>query len=246
MAGVFAADTQTPLATADPGTDHKLPAPGMLSYGAITATGALAGTTGHDTLLLTGDRDRQMNGNESTRITQDRTHTVSGNQQKQIAGNKNENVVGNFAQQTIGNLHRTIVGATNDLFTAVHTIAHKAEQKLQEPVAYLHQVAEHYSIEEEKNDRFGAYQLMAGNVINIIGVNCDFKGAQTALIGVAAEKAGASWSEHLAKIHDAAVDQRFEALDSKVGAIQPVVHVSMFHEVAITQKILVIGINQFM
>ncbi|MGI4756639.1 MAG: hypothetical protein ACRYGF_07305, partial [Janthinobacterium lividum] len=91
-----------------------------------------------------------------------------------------------------------------------------------------------------------AYQLMAGNVINIIGVNCDFKGAQTALIGAAAEKSGATWSEHLAKIHDAAVDQRFEALNSKIGAIQPVVHVAMFHEVAITQKILVIGINQFM
>ena len=66
------------------------------------------------------------------------------------------------------------------------------------------------------------------------------------MLGVAAEKAGASWSEHLAKIHDAALDTRFEAVDSKIGAIQPVVHVAMFHEVAITQKILVIGVNQFM
>ncbi len=242
---VFSADVQTPLATPDPKTDYKLPTPGQLLYSAITAVSALASTIGHDTLLLTGDRDRQMNGNESTRITQDRTHTVSGNQQKQIAGNKNENVVGNFAQQTIGNLHRTIIGATNDLHTAKHTIAHKADQLIQEPVNYMHDVATHFMKNQEHHDEYQFLQLYAGNAINVIGMNNDFKGAQTALIGAAAEKAGASWSEHLAKLHDAAVDQRFEALDSKIGAIQPVVHVAMFHEVAITQKIIVIGVNQF-
>lgn len=242
---VFSGDVQTPLATADPKTDYKLPTPGQLSYGAITATGALAGTTGHDTLLLTGDRDRQMNGNESTRITQDRTHTVSGNQQKQIAGNKNENVVGNFAQQTIGNLHRTIVGATNDLFTAEHTIAHKANQMLQEPVEYMHDVKSHFVKNQEHHDEYQFLQVYAGNAINVIGVNNDFKGAQTALIVGAAEKAAASWSEHLAKIHEAALDHRMEALDSKIGAIQPVVHVAMFHETTITQKIIVVGLNQW-
>lgn len=241
---VFAADVQTPLAVPDPQTDYKLPTPGMLSYGAITGTGALAGTTGHDTLLLTGDRDRQMNGNESTRITEDRTHTVSGNQQKQIAGNKNENVIGNFAQQTIGNLHRTIVGATNDLHNGVHTLAHKANQLIQEPVNYMHNIVNTFVNGEEKADNFKMYQLTSRTVINVIGNNHDFKVLQTAAIGGAVEKAGLSWSEHLAKVHDAAVDQRFEAMDSKIGAIQPVVHVAMFHEVAITQKILVIGVNQ--
>ena len=243
---VFSGDVQTPLAVPDPKSDYKMPVPGQLNYGGITGTGALAGTTGHDTLLLTGDRDRQMNGNESTRISQNRSHTVSGNQQKQIAGNKVEDVVGNFAQQTIGNLHRTIVGATNDLYTAAHTIAHKANQMLQEPVTYMHDILEHYQIETEKWDRFIAYQLSALSMTNMAGVNIDLKGTQLALIGASAEHTFASWSEHLAKIADAAVDQRFEALDSKIGAIQPVVHVAMFHEVAITQKILVIGVNQFM
>ena len=243
---VFASDVQTALAVPDPKTDYKMPVPGQLSYGGITGAGALAGTTGHDTLLLTGDRDRQMNGNESTRISLNRSHTVTGNQQKQIVGNKNENIVGNFIHQTIGNLHRTIVGATNDLFTEAHTIAHKANQMIQEPVTYMHDVQTMFMKNTEHHDEFQKYQLFAGWVANIIGVNTDFKGVQTALIGAQAEKAGVSYAEHLAKIHDAAVDQRFEAVDSKIGAIQPVVHVAMFHEVAITQKILVIGVNQFM
>lgn len=244
---IFSGDVQTPLAVPDPLSDYKMPVPGQLSYSAITGVGALAGTTGHDTLLLTGDRDRQMNGNESTRISQDRTHTIQGNQQKQIVGNKNEGVVGNFAQQTIGNLHRTIVGATNDLHTGVHTLAHKANQLIQEPVDYMHNIMNTFVNGEEKADNFKMYQLTSRTVINVIGNNHDFKGIQTAAIGAAAEVCiGPSWAEHTVKVKEAAIDQRFEAMDSKIGAIQPVVHVAMFHEVAITQKIIVIGVNQFM
>lgn len=244
--GVFNADVQTPRVTSDPGTDHILPPAGSLSYGAITSNSALAGTNGVDTLLVSGDRDRQMNGNESTRITQNRTHTIGGNQQKKIVGNKVENVISNFTQTTIGNLHRSIIGATNDLYTAAHTVAHKANQMLQEPVSYFHDVAEHFVKTREHHDEFQEYQLYAASAINVIGMNNDFKLLQTALIAGAAEKAALSWDEHLAKIHDAALDQRFDTLDGKIGAIQPVVHVTMLHEVAITQKILVVGINQYL
>ncbi len=242
--GVFDGQIQTPLAVSDPRTDWKLPPPGALSYAAITADSALAGTNGHDTLLLAGDRDRQMNGNERTRITDNRSHTVGGNQQKQVAGNKDENVVGNFAQTTIGNLHRSIIGATNDLYTAAHTIAHKADQLLDEPVNYMHNIYSVFTQGEKHADHFEDYSLQAGHVLNVIGINNDFKAVQTAVTGAAFEKAGFSIADHAVKLHDAAVDQRFEALDSKVGALQPVVHVAMFHEVAFTQKIIVVGANQ--
>jgi hypothetical protein len=243
--GVFNADNKTPRVTSDPGTDHILPPSGSLSYGAITSNSALAGTNGVDTLLVSGDRDRQMNGNESTRISQNRTHTITGNQQKKIVGNKVENVISNFTQTTIGNLHRSTIGATNDLYTAAHTVAHKANQMLQEPVAYFHDVSEHFVKTTEHHDEYQFLQIYAASVINVFGVNMDFKGAQLAAIIGSAEKTAFSSAEHLAKLHDAAVDQRFEALDSKIGAIQPVVHVTMLHEVALTQKILVIGVNQY-
>ena len=242
---VFAADIQTPLAVKDPGTDYKLPPPGSLSYGAITAESALAGTNGVDTLLVTGDRDRQMNGNESTRVAQNRSHTIQGNQQKKVVGNKLENVIGNFTQTTFQNLSRSVIGMTNDLHTGTHTIAHKANQMLQEPVKYLHDVQEHLRKCESKTDEFNHYQLHAVTVVNSIESNTDFKGLQTAAIAASAEKAGLSADSYFAKIHDAAVDQRFEALDSKIGAIQPVIHVTMLHEVAITQKIIVVGVNQY-
>ena len=244
--GVFAADIQTPLAVPDPGSDYKLPPPGALSYAQITQPTALAGTTGVDALLVAGDRDRQMNGNESTRVTQNRSHTVGGDQTKQIAGNKNENVTGNFGQATIGNLNRSIIGATTDLHTGTHAISHKADQHVDEPQKHFHNVVTKFFIANEHHDQFTTYQLVAGNVVNLIGMNNDFKGVQTAVIGAAAEKALASYADHLAHIADKALDARFTAVHNRVGAIQPVVHVAYFHEVAITQKIIVVGVNQFM
>ena len=243
---VFAADIQTPLAVKDPGTDYKLPPPGALTYAAITAETALAGTNGVDALLVAGNRDRQMNGNESTRITQDRSHTVGGNQQKLVSGNKNENVTGNMGQTTIGNVNRSIVGTTSDLHTGTHDVSHKADQHIDEPQKHFHNVVIKFFKAHEHHDEYTTYQLYCGQAVNFFGINTDVKGVQTAIIGAAAEKALASYDDHLAHIADKALDARFSAVNTRIGAIQPVVHVAYFHEVAITQKIIVVGVNQFM
>ncbi len=58
--GVFAASTKITRAVADPGTDDTLPSPGALSWGGITGVSALAGTTGADAKLVTGDRWQQV------------------------------------------------------------------------------------------------------------------------------------------------------------------------------------------
>ncbi len=243
---VFAGDVQTPLAVPDPKSDYKLPVPSQLNYGGITGTGALAGTTGHDTLLLTGDRDRQMNGNESTRISMDRSHTVSGNQKKQISGNKNEDVTGNFLQQTIGNQHRTVIGATNELFTATHTIAHKDPQKMEQPESHYHDLKEKLEKANLKIDDFILYQLHSGTVQNFIGHNLDIKGIQNAVIGLLAEKHVICAAEKDVDVKLKQLHTQVGELKSEVGAIEPVVYITKVHEVALTQKILVIGVNQFM
>lgn len=245
MAVVFGADVQTPLAVPDPMTDYKMPVPGQLSYSAITGVGALAGTTGHDTLLLTGDRDRQMNGNESTRITLNRSHTVTGNQHKQISGNKDENIVGNFIHQTIGNLHRSIVGATNDLYTGVHAIQHAANQLLQEPVQYIHYVEEHLNKGIDYYQTYGFYESAIGQYLNLVGVNTDLKGVQ---LGYALKESnGVAFKdrERGIEITTTITETNIHSIDSHIGAVQPGVYAAMMHEVAFTQKIITVGINQW-
>lgn len=243
---VFNANVLVPRAVPDPATDYMLPDPGSLSYGAITSQSALSSTNGVDALLVNGNRDRQMNGNESTRITQDRSHTVGGNQQKKVAGNKTENVVGNFLQTTIGNLHRSIIGATNDLHTAAHTIEHKAQQLIQEPVEYLHNVKSLIAKNVEHYDFYDLYQLICGQATNLIGTNLDFKGVQGAALGLVGEKHGITLWEKDLEGDIGELRTKLHALDSRVGAIQPAVYITMLHEVAITQKIIVVGVNQFM
>lgn len=243
---VFNANKVVPRAVSDPGTDHMLPDAGSLSYGGITSQSALASTNGVDALLVNGNRDRQMNGNESTRITQNRTHTVGGSQQKKIAGNKTENVVGNFLQTTIGNLHRSVIGATNDLYTASHTIEHKANQMVQEAAGYYHTIKEFFEKHNSHIDNYVDYMLLSGSVQNFIGVNLDFKGVQGALVGINGEKKGIKLWETDVDAELKQIHTHIGELNAKIGAIQPAVYITMLHEVAITQKIIVVGVNQFM
>jgi hypothetical protein len=240
----FNAEVQTPLAVPDPGTDHKLPPSGSLSYGVITSTSAVACTNGAHATLIHGNDDCQTNGNESTRITQNRSHTIGGNQDKKITGNKTENVIQNFIQTTLGNLHRTVIGATNDIYAAAHSIEHKANQLLKEPVAYFHDVAEHFVKNTEHHDEYQMYQLYALWATNMIGVNVDLKGSQTALIGFVGEAHGYCHKERVADADIKGIHNDISALKDQVGAIQPSVYIAMFHEVSITQKIIIIGGNQ--
>lgn len=243
---VFSGDIITPTQPNGHAEDHQLPDLGNLNLKAITAPTALPGVNGVHVEVIHGDTDRQRNGNESTKITSNRSHTVAGNQTKAISGNKSENVVGNFLQTTIGNLHRSIMGATNELHVAEHTIVNNATQRLQEVASHYHEVKEKLEKHHSHIDDYIEYQLHSALVQNFIGHNLDVKGGQNALIGWLAE-------HHIIdndskEIHNdiKAMQNKVTALDDRIGAIQPVVHIAMFHEVSVTQKILVVGVNQFM
>lgn len=241
----FNGQNQTPRATPDPGTDHKLPPSGSLNYGAIKEPTALAGTNGVDVLLIvSGDRDRQMNGSESTRIVKNRTYTITGNLTKKTSGNKTETLLGNDTRSTMGNVTRNTLGATNDLYTGVHTIAHQADQLAQHPVNTLQDFQTRLVKCASHIDEYSFYQFHALNAINTIDVNTDFKGIQMAVCGAATEATPYSIYQHLTKIHTAPIEQRFKALESKVGALQPAVFITMLHEVTVTQKIFILGMNQ--
>jgi hypothetical protein len=230
---------------ADPGTDPSLPTAGSLNYGAIKAVSAMAGTNGVDALLMNGNRDRQINGNESTRITENRSHTVGGNQQKTVSGNRTDMIAGNHLTTTIGNLHRSVVGTTNDLFTGSHAVEHKAPQLLQEPTEFMHMVKNRLSQSESKWDTYAHYLVTAKTQTAFTGHFTDIRLSSFAGTGIAT--ALTPINLHVEGIDNAAkaLDNKLAALDSKIGAIQPAIYVTMLHEVAITQKILIIGVNQY-
>ncbi len=245
MGSVFNADVQIPLAVPDPGTDWKLPPPGLLSYGAITTTGALAGVTGHDAMVLTGDRDRLMHGNENTAIDLNRTHAVTGNQKKTVVGNKAENVHGNMTQQTNGNVGRTNIGCTNDCYGDTHNQEHKSQQNVQEPEDFFHSIWSHRSHGYVYLQNYLSYFSFTGLYFNVVGTNIDFKLFQGGRTLAENDTTFFHLGMHGFQLKSKATEQHIAMMETTIHTVEASVGEAKFHEVAFTQKIVVVGLNQF-
>lgn len=107
---VFGGSTKISRAVADPGTDKTLPSSGSLSWGGITGASGVAGTTGVDCKLVSGDRWQQISGthtenigtNLKTTVTGDQTHTIQGNQTIEIGGKKELTVAQQCLETMVG------------------------------------------------------------------------------------------------------------------------------------------------
>jgi len=124
--GVFAASTKVKRAVSDPGTDDTLPSSGSLSWGAITGSSAVAGTTGADAKLVHGDRWQQIDGNHTENIGANLLSTVTGNQTHTVTGNQTLSTGGNTTHDITGNLTTTIVGAEIRANIGVQNLSHVA------------------------------------------------------------------------------------------------------------------------
>jgi len=82
--------------------DRNLPNSASLSWGRVTDSGALAGTTGDDCELVHEDRWQQLNGFHTEKITGNHRLTVHGDQTVVIHGKHNETIVGHCYQNIIG------------------------------------------------------------------------------------------------------------------------------------------------
>jgi hypothetical protein len=107
---VFNATTETNLRTPDPRTDQKLPDPGSLSYGSITGTSAVSGTTGVDCMLVSGDRWQQMTGNLTEHYSANKTIKVQGKHDETVQGNHSLTVTAGNQSISIasGNVSRSV------------------------------------------------------------------------------------------------------------------------------------------
>lgn len=246
MSQVFNANVLVPRAVPDPATDHKLPVPGSLNYGGITSQSAVSGLSGVETALIKGDRQWLTQGNESVKITLDRNATVTGNQAEKVAGNQTQTVIGNQLDTTMGNLNRSVIGATNDVYVGKHTVEHKADQLVSEPTSFMHRVESFIERNSEHHDIYKSLWVSAYVAVNVMGLNVDLRVTQAAAMVAQAEVCPVSTAERAIDHKISALDAKIDAVKEEVGAIEPVVKITHLHEVAVTQKILIIGVNQFM
>lgn len=225
--------------------DRKLPPLGSLNYRSIAAPTALAGTNGVETFLVTGNRDGRIKGSESTRITQNRSHTIGGNQSKQVAGNRTDNVAGNHLHTVMGDTHRTIIGNTNDTYAGTQSVEYKESQRLHEPVAHMHFIAdffEKHGWHKEEYDYFSSFINWAVSAIYML--NAEFRTAHAELKVAKAEAFGIGLTTHGHEFKLGEEKQETHVIHNHINIIQPVIAVAMVHEVVVTQKIFILGMNQ--
>jgi hypothetical protein len=117
--GTFGGNTKVSRAVTDPGTDHALPSPGGLSWGAITGASAMPGTVGADAELIHGDRWIQVTGDHTETVTSNLNLTVGSNQtlkvgadhKETICGTANETIIGPHVITNLGEYNETRIGA---------------------------------------------------------------------------------------------------------------------------------------
>jgi hypothetical protein len=107
---------------ADPLTDKKLDSPGSLSWGGITGTSALAGTTGVDCKLIHGDRWQQILGNMTENYTGNVNTTIFQNWTIMVMGVMNLTVIQGYNEVEMGPVNRTYMMVVNDTFLMDHNV----------------------------------------------------------------------------------------------------------------------------
>jgi hypothetical protein len=186
--GVFAGGTTIKRAVPDPQTDHSLPFSGALSWKTIASKGALAGTTGVECALTTGDQWDQINGSRTAFFTNDVDITILGNFAHTTTKNRIDNVradhttmVGGTLSQTMLGTHNQLnIGPRNNTLLSNQTISHTSPAQHTTPVDWVQVFARYLSSEWyswkfglTKLDTFVASMGVYGASAGVYGFKCD-------------------------------------------------------------------------
>lgn len=225
---VFAADIKTPRAVSDPGTDHILPPSGALSYGGITSLGALSGTSGTVTSLVTGDHNEIFNGNETRTITLDREHTVLGNQTSTVNQDRHDVVQANYNQHITGTTQRFHVGATVENFNDQHSNTHQTPRHLEEPTSLFKQVGEWSENVSKKYSGFWHKLEIVGNkgdvcygiATELTTIDLEAKGLSLGAFVYANDVSAIKTEEFATEAAVKALEGRVTAVEGRAGATE--------------------------
>ena len=240
----FAGAPKTQNGGFDPSTDHKTPALGSLSLGSMPNAGALAGTTGVETALITGPRFQRLTGNETIFRKGNVLDNTKGDWTDMLDGTENAVITKDYTLLVKGDVSETTMGATKQTFTGPMANIHKAEKKAEEPLEWFHHVMELFSYSWFHSDNFGAYSLVGGVGLTAFGVNTDLRVLDMAFKAVIGEMHAKELWVKEEKLDVVLMHQRVSVTETFVMAVEPGVGAAMMHEVGVTQEIFAVGANQ--
>ena len=244
--GVFAGNTQIARRVADPITDDTLPSPGSLSWSAITTPAALAGTVGQDCMLVHGSVWRQIQGMETEFIGGDHmvtvmkteTYTIVKDQILTISGHRIRTVMGNTTDTTIGSHTGVQVGPDNKLNVGPNTETHCAPKAKTDPTSFFDTIS----------NIFFTYILNIEAALAKVEIFVNYTGftlSKFEAVVIKSEAVGMENSAEGGNLFLCGLENKLDALATRIQAIQPSIGASKLHIVASTIKTIVLGVNQF-
>jgi len=230
----------------DPEDDKDLCPPGALIWTAITTPTAMPPCIGIDVQLVHGDMWNHIEqnvmvniqGNNTVNIFQNETYTVTQNRTTNIVGNYTKTIIGIYNHTTINAHIQLNVAVRNNTFVSPKTETHSSPKCSQEPTSWMESVMSfigNYVIAFEASFmKIETYVQQVGAVVSKFemavikseanGIENNAEGGNMAMIGL---------------------ENKLDAIGSRIQALQPSVGALKGHLVGTTLKTLVLGVNQY-
>ena len=240
----FLADIFVPTRDSAASRDKDTPHLGSLSAGGMIDDGGLSGTSGHETVIIKGDRFQRLTGKETIYRKGDVLDDTIGDWTGKVKGNVNEKITQNFTWLVNGQVVQTHKGETRQTFVGAVAQVFDGSKHAQESIEWLHWVPEIFSYGIFHSDNFFAYTMAAIFSVSGFATNLDLRGVDVGFKALHGEKVGVELWEKEEKADVTLMMQRVRVTESFVMAVEPGVGAAMMHEVAVTQEIFAVGANQ--
>jgi hypothetical protein len=147
----FCSSLLTPNGTFDPLQDKMTPQCRSLSLGGMCSAGALSGTTGVQTEVISGDWQQKVlgsatvniDGHSDTTVQGDVTERFNQNCSRTVTSNDTCKVHGNSTSVVNGSEHRTTVGPTLETKMGEHTQVHQAAEHHQDQTQFTRHASDY-------------------------------------------------------------------------------------------------------
>jgi hypothetical protein len=193
---------------------------------------------GDSNTVIVGDHFLKITGNSTTNIVQNETYTVTGNRTTMITGNYTKVIIGIYSHTTISNHMQVNISPRINLYCSPQVETHSAPRQAAEPTGWF----------ETVTNIFFSYILKFEIAFAKIEVNVNVTEAVLSKFEMCAIHTEAKGIENTAEggnMFLCGLENKLDAIGSRLQAMQPSLGILKGHVVATTLKTLVLGVNQW-
>lgn len=224
---------------------EHLPDLAALSAGAMTSSSGLNGLEGVETSLIKGDRNEYLKGNQTTEREKNLKDITQQNSTWYGKLNHDQQIGLSSTLQIGKDRWKTIKGETLEHYTGEVSIVYSSNLEVEQPMKIFEHVNTYVGYGMAHSDNFILYSLAAVAAVSAFVGNLDVRGGNYLLAVAVGESILFKHEEKAEELSMVMMRQSVRLTEAFAIGIEPGVGAAMFHEVAITQEIIAVGVNQW-